>query len=278
MGSSLIKTSETNTRLDRHTVMSAQVPRPGRNFLRFSLRTLLVGMVVCGIVLGFAARVHSRAQRQKQILVATAKARGNIRYDFECYSESPWYAAQRWLAPKIGADYVGNVQILNFAGTAATDWRKPLAAATELQSIEYFSACCQGLEPSDIDHLGKLSRLKELHLHHHRDLPALQPLAGLQHLELLGLQVRGVTSEKLAGLERLPKLKILDLCRSDAADEIVPLLAAFPALEELHAEASKITATGLAGLSKSKSLRVLHVDDTQVSVQKDLPGVTVCLK
>ena len=55
----------------------------------------------------------------------------------------------------------------------------------------------------------------------------------------------------------------------------VPLLAKFPALEELHVEQSSITATALAGLKESRSLRLLHIDASQQEVRKDLPGVEV---
>jgi|GEM_PF-4966919 len=257
--------------------MTVETPRR-RNFLRFSLRTLLIGMVVCGVVLGIAARVHSRAQRQKQILEAAAKVGGNIRYDFECHSESRWYAVQRSLAPRLGADYVGQPLILNFPMTPPSSWREPLRAATVLQSIEYFSACCEDLKRADVEQLAKLSRLKQIHFHYNSDLPDLQPLARLQHLELLGLQSSGVTPAKLAALPQLPKLKLIDLCRSDATDEVIPLLATFPSLEELHVEGSEITAAGLAGLKPSRSLKLLHVDRTQASVQAQLPGVTISIK
>ncbi|WP_254511697.1 hypothetical protein [Anatilimnocola floriformis] len=258
--------------------MPAETARPGRNFLRFSLRTLLVGMVVCGAVSGFAARVHSRAQRQKQILIDAARIGGSIRYDYECYSESPWYTAQRWLAPKIGPDYVGSVLILNFHATPPREWRKVLPAAAELQSIDHFAACCEELEASDIELLSKFTRMKQIHFHYCSEVPSLEAFGKLQQLELLSIHSSGVTSAKLAPLQQLPNFKTLDLCNSDATDEVVPLLATFTALEELHAEGSEMTAAGLAGLSKSKSLRVLCVDHTQQSVRDALTGVTVSLK
>src|SRR5262249_2064749 len=66
---------------------------------RFSLRVLLLVMLVCGGLFGFAARIHARATRQRQILAAVASAGGHVRYDFECFSESRYYAPHRWLAP-----------------------------------------------------------------------------------------------------------------------------------------------------------------------------------
>ena len=241
---------------------------------RFSLRSLLLFMLLAGVVLGFAARLHSRGSRQRQVLVVASKAGGRVRYDFECYSESPYYAAQRWLAPRIGPDLVGNVLILNFDSASPRRWRTSLPQVTELQSIQYFSACCSGLEPADIEQLGQLRQLKELHFQYAQDLPDLRPLANLPHLELLGVNsCRRVTATKLQALRSLPRLKKIDLCNSDAADEILPLLAEFPALEELHVEASQITATGLTQLKSSKSLRTIHLNAEQAAegIAEQLP-------
>lgn len=244
--------------------------------LRFSLRALLLVTLFAGVLLGFAARVHSRGSRQRQVLVAAAKAGGHVRYDFECYSESPYYAVQRGLAPRIGPDLVGNVLILNFDSSSPRRWRTSLPQVTELQSIQYFSACGSGLEPEDIEHLSRLQQLKELHLQYSQDLPDLRPLANLSHLELLGVNsCRGVTAAKLQAFRSLPRLKKIDLCCSDATDEIVPLLAKFPALEEIHVEASNITAAGLVQLKSSKSLRVIHLDasQAQAEITQQLPGL-----
>ena len=96
---------------------------------RFSLRTLLIVMATAGVLLAMAARVHSRGQRQRQILAAASEVGGDARYDFEC-NKSRYYAAQRWLAPRIGADYVGQVQHLTYRAHGSPEWRQSIAAAT----------------------------------------------------------------------------------------------------------------------------------------------------
>ncbi len=246
---------------------------------RFSLRSLLVVMAAVGILLGVVARAHSRGQRQRQILEQAATVGGYARYDFECYEQSPWYAAQRWLAPRIGADYVGNVQILNFRTFASPELRDSLIATTELTSIEYLSLCCHDPQQENIEQIARLSALKQLHLLHARKLPRLDSIAQLERLESLGLNsCHTVTAEKLRQLPQLPKLKLLDLCYTDAGDEIVPLLMTFPALEELHVEQSSLTAAALARLRDLSTLRVLHVDDSQQEVQQHLPGVKVLVE
>lgn len=243
---------------------------------RFSLRTLLIMTATAGVLLGFVARVHSRGQRQRQILAAASEVGGHASYDFQCYEKSPWYASQRWLAPQIGADYVGQVLHLNYRAHGSPEWRQSIAAATELTSIEQFSACCHEIEQQDIEQFGRLPALKQLSLLHVRKLPVLTPLAKLQHLEQFVLSsCHEVTSEKLRPLQQLKKLRLVNLNYTDAGDELIPLLASFPALEELHVDNCEFTTAGLAGLKTSRSLRKLHIDRTQNEAQELLPGIAI---
>jgi hypothetical protein len=244
---------------------------------RFSLRTLLIVMATAGVLLAMAARVHSRGQRQRQILAAASEVGGDASYDFEC-NKSRYYAAQRWLAPRIGADYVGQVQHLTYRAHGSPEWRQSIAAATELTSIEQFSACCHEIEQQDIEQFARLPALKQLSLLHVRTLPVLTPLAKLEHLEQFVLSsCHEVTAEKLRPLQQLRKLRIISLSYTDAGDELIPVLASFPALEELHVGDCEITTAGLAGLKSSRSLRTLYVDDSQIKAKETLPGVNVLL-
>lgn len=70
---------------------------------------------------------------------------------------------------------------------------------------------------------------------------------------------------------------MLGIAGSDATDEIIPLLATLPHLEELHVENSEITTAGLAGLKDSKSLKRLQVDSSQKGVKELLPGVEILI-
>lgn len=234
--------------------------------LRFSLRALLAVMLLAAVLLGVGARIRSRGERQRLILKEATKAGGNVRYDFECYSESPYYAAQRWLAPRTGPDLVGNVMILNYHAATANHWRRSLDHGVKLHTIEYFSACAGGLRDQDLERLTQLRRLKQIQFQYCSQLPELTPLAQLDNLELLGLHsCRELTPAKLEPLRQLKKLKTLDLTCSDAGDPLVPLLASLPALEELHVEASSITSTGLLQLKSSRSLRTIYLNAAQNS-------------
>lgn len=235
--------------------------------LQFSLRLLLVVMVLCGIGLGVYARTRSRANQQREIIAELKRSGGHIRYDFECWSESPWYATQRWLEPRTGPDFVGNVLILNFdhRGTEPT-WLDALRNAIQLQSIEYVSLPRPDMSSEQVRCVAQFSALKQLGLHDARNMPDLSPLAACLQLNRLSLHsCRQVTAEKLKGLQRLPNLKLFDVCCTDAGDDVAAELAQFVALEEVHVEFSGITHDGLVALAESKSLRIVHLSREQVA-------------
>jgi hypothetical protein len=239
--------------------------------LRFSLRALLLAVLLFGVLAGFAARVYHRGERQRQILIAARAAGGRAEYDFDHYKQSRWYAPARWLAPRIGADQVGNIVDLNFQTTDISQWRPVVAKAAELQAIERFRACSMDLNSQDLEHLVKFKQLKELEFSHVSELPNLQPLAQLPHLERLRIRGQGITVANLAALQAAPRLRMLGISNTDATDEIIPLLATFPHLEELDVHDTDITPKALAGLKNSPSLRILHVDLLQQEAKYLLP-------
>jgi hypothetical protein len=249
---------------------------------RFSLRMLLAAMFLFAALLGVYARLQARANRQRAIVTEAAKVGGYVRYDFECWSESPWYAVQRWLAPRTGPDLVGNVLILNFEDRGSEhEWTKALLKAIELQRIQYLSASRPDLSPTQVRHLSRLNALTQLGLNDVAELPDLSSFAALAHLDKLSLHsCRGVTAEKLHALRNLPRLLLVDVCCTDANDDVARELSNFVELEEVHVEFSSITHGGLIELAKSNSLRVVHVSREQAAhgIAELAPRITFAVK
>ena len=206
---------------------------------------------------------------------AATAAGAHIEYDFEHYKDSRWYAPARWLAPRLGVNQAGNVYEFSFPGTPISSWRPIVASAAELQTIQRFEACSEDLNSQDLLQLAKFKQLKELGFNYVGDVPSLESLATLPHLERLSIHGNGLTAAKLAPLRTAPKLRVLDLAHTDASDEIIALLTTFPHLEVLHLTSSDITVTSLAGLKKSKSLKILHVDSCKQGEENLLPGVKI---
>src|SRR5262245_46876506 len=94
------------------------VSHPWRRYLRFSVRGLIVVVLVIGIWLGWIVR---RARIQREAVAAIKNAGGFVAYEWEWANGTlipgakPW--APRWLVDLIGVDYLGrvtDVQLLEF--------------------------------------------------------------------------------------------------------------------------------------------------------------------
>ena len=92
------------------TDQAKPVSRPWRRFLRFSVRGLIVLVLVIGGWLGWLVR---SARIQREAVAAIKNAGGTVKYDWEWSNGSmipagkPW--APRWLVDLIGVDYFGHV-------------------------------------------------------------------------------------------------------------------------------------------------------------------------
>ncbi len=108
------------------------VSRPWRTYLRFSVRGLIVIVMVIGGWLGWIVR---SARIQRDAVAAIENAGGSVSYDWEWNNGkgipggTAW--APRWLVDLIGVDYFGhvtdvipgmkNLSLLNLMSTKITD-------------------------------------------------------------------------------------------------------------------------------------------------------------
>jgi hypothetical protein len=178
--------------------MSSQpdpVPHPWRRFLRFSVRGLIVVVLVVGAWLG---RVVHQAHVQRNAVAAIKNAGGSVLYDWECTNGTyppggkPW--APNWLVDLIGVDYFGQVDHVDLS----------------VSSI-----------PSDhlIVQVGRLTRLKSLVLSGpcitDAELAYLKGLTSLEHLVLNNTQVSDAGVNDL--MRGLPSLTVHHLFDSRSA-------------------------------------------------------------
>jgi hypothetical protein len=96
--------------------------RPWRRLLRFSVRGLIVLVLVIGAALGWI--VH-QAHVQRDAVAALRMAGGLVQCDWEWRDGNrisggkPW--APRWLVDLIGVDYFGHVTTVQFQPPTGTD-------------------------------------------------------------------------------------------------------------------------------------------------------------
>jgi hypothetical protein len=190
------------------TDQAKPTPRPWRRYLRFSVRRLIVLVLVIGAGLGWF--VHE-AQVQRDAVAVIKRAGGSVSYDWAWKNGSsvpggkPW--APRWLVDLVGVDYFGHVTIVvSDPGARSTD--ATLAQIGRLTQLEVLD-----LPESSISDAG-LAHLK-----------------GLTNLSVLGLADTQVTDAGLAQLKGLTKLSSLWLDGTHVTDVgVKELTRALPGL------------------------------------------------
>ena len=152
------------------------VSRPWRRYLRFSVRGLIVVVLVIGGGLGWIVR---QAHVQRDAVAAIEKSGGGVSYHWgwrdgkSIPRGKPW--APKWLVDRIGVDYFGHVTAV-------------------------------GLSPTETDsaivHVGHLTQLQRLTINGSSVSDAgLTHLKGLTKLSVLGLGNTQVTDAGLAQFE-----------------------------------------------------------------------------
>ncbi len=255
--------------------VSAVTPRPRRRWLRYSLRGLLMLMLVFGCGLGWVLR---EARQQGLALAALERSEVMCRLEFADRATPTWRErVRRWLGEKEPRSVVG----LEFAG----DWlplgewrgREDLPAT---YSWPYDDGVrgpltrdlpAEGRPPviasdTQLASIRDLAELKLLDLGGTRVTDAgIVHLAGLRHLKYLNLGDTQVTDAGLAQLGRHPQLSLLNLQRTRVTDAGLAHLKPLSALEILDLGNSAVSDAGLVHLAGLKRLRKLGLEHTQVT-------------
>jgi internalin A len=175
--------------------------RSWRRVLRFSVRVLVVFVIVVGAGLGWIVR---QAHIQRDAVAAIRKAGGYVSYSWASDhgkaipERRPW--APTWLVESIGIDFFGHVTAVELEGSS-------VPAYTVLTQV------------------GRLNRLQKLWLIGNfvtdAGLVHLKRLTKLDWLDLGGTGVNDVGLEHLKGLTNLKSLSLRDTRVTDAGmDEL----------------------------------------------------------
>jgi len=196
-----------------------------RPTLRFSVRGLIILVLVIGLWLGWLVRC---ARIQRDAVAAIQHAGGKVAYDWEWRNGKsipggkPW--TPRWLIDLIGVDYFGHVTFV---------WLIPSKA-----------------DDAAIAQVGRLIRLQ---------------LKDLTRITVLWLDRNQVTDAGLAHLRALKNLTSLSLVRTQVTDAGLVHLKGLTDLSELNLSGTAVTDLGLAHLKGLTNLSVLDVMSTQVT-------------
>jgi hypothetical protein len=192
----------------------SSLPKPNRRWYQFSLRTLLVFVLLASLGASWlAVRLH-HARRQRDAVIAIRAAGGTVGYDYEVDKTNMFIVqeaeppAPPWLEWLFGDDFFADVVLVDVYepdfGDADVEHLKDL---TELRSLQLSST---QVTDAGLEHLKGLANLTDLRLHHTQVTDAgLEHLRGLTKLKALYIPFTRVTSKGVERLQRaLPNCEI----------------------------------------------------------------------
>jgi hypothetical protein len=179
----------------------------------------MVLILVFGSWLGwYVQRVHV----QQDAVAAIKRAGGSVTYDWEWDHYNPDISdaigrprAPKWLADRVGVDYVASVVHVNLVWRSAMGSNraddKTLVQVGRLSRLEFLSLNNTAITDAGLAHLTGLTRLRQLELWHTQTGDAgLASLKGLSNLRLILLAGTRVTDDGVLELEEaLPQVQVL---------------------------------------------------------------------
>jgi hypothetical protein len=210
------------------TVNPKQLSRPWWNCLRFSLRAMIVFVLLIGCGLGWLVR---SAHVQRDAVAAIRNAGGVVLYDWEWNNGKsipggkPW--APKWLVGLIGVDYFAHVTSV-WLQQAPTDGA--IVQIGHLTQLERLQLVVGFVSDGELAHLKGLTKLSNLCLSNVSDA-GLAHLKGLTKLTDLFLLDTQVTDAGLMHLKGLTSLRNLGIGGTKVTDsEVKELTRALPSL------------------------------------------------
>jgi len=250
------------------TVPEKPDPRRWRKYLRFSVRGLILLVLITGGWLGWIVR---SARIQHDAVRALSRAGASAFYEWEwkdgeqlADGAPPW---PKRLVTTLGVDYFGTVVAVMFTS-------EPLLSDEEIDRLN--DGHVPGADkrelvsPSETDaalaHVSALTRLRWLKLTWTKVTDVgLVHLRGLSSLETLDLEYNKITDSGLEQLRRVRSLKDLNIASSRVTDAGLAHLEGLTRLETLNLLEDRITDKGLEHLKHLTNLKDLNLCYTLVT-------------
>ena len=251
--------------------------RPLQRFLSFSVRGMILLVLVIGVWLGWIVR---SARIQREAVNAIKEARGEAWYDWQWKIRAtgdfnvgelvrkPAPKWPRWLTDALGVDYFVTVVSVSLTARLATD--RELARVGVLSDLQSLTLRGPEISDSGMANLEGLTKLRALQFDGESgdkftDL-GLTHLAGLTALQTLVLEGNtGITDDGVRCVERLKNLRHLSLFASTIGDGGLKHLACLTNLRTLRLSGARITNEGAAALAPLTSLEWLDLYFTRIT-------------
>ena len=256
------------------------VSRPWQKHLRYSVRGLILVVLVIGGGLGWMVR---SARMQRDAVAAIQSSGGIVTYDWGwkdgAYlgNAGPW--APYRLVDALGADYFGSVVVVRCYGRESD---AEVAQIGRLTALVDLSLAGNSVTDAGLAELKGLAGLRRLEIHSKGVTDAgLAHLKGLTDLRELILSGTQITNDGLAQIEGMTNLAVLSLGSTQVTDAGLAHLRRLTDLSVLSLSGTQVTDAGLSHLEGLTRLSKLWLVRTQVTnagvqhLQRALPGLQI---
>ena len=219
---------------------------PWRRFLRFSVRVLIVLVLLIGVALGWLVRTVRSARTQHEAVAAIEDAGGFVQYNGEApvaWDVANWKRVDgtpnfpTWapssLVGFVGADLLAHVTDVSLCATKRSAAIEGIAHLTHLRALRLTGPA---VSDHDLRHLNRLTNLETLDLGNTRVTDAgllhLKGTTTLFRVDLVNTQITDCGLRHLKGLTNLRWLDVKGTQVTDAAVE--ELTQALPNLTIFH--------------------------------------------
>lgn len=182
---------------------------PKHRWFQFSLRTLLIAILVLSLPLSWFAVKMERAGRQKELTERIEQLWGFVIFDWE-ESGAPTPPYPAWLRGFLGDHFFCNVSGVIFVDRDFGD--EEAACLKELRNLKRLELHYTGITDAGFEHIEGLAKLEVLRLKGTKisdaGLEHVKGLTNLVHLELVYTENTDAGLDHLKGLSRLKYLWI----------------------------------------------------------------------
>ena len=253
-----------------------------RQYLRMSLRTMMVLVLILAVLLGW--RVN-KARQQARAVAAVQKNGGWVHYDYEFVGgkltkgAEPW--APRLLRTILGDEFFQEIEHVSLVYDDSTGTRydnKDLTTRDDLfaqiaSQPGIKTLLLHGTQATDegLKYVGKMTSLESLYFWDATSITdaGVAHLAGLKNLKNVHISWSKITDESLVLLSSLPKIEELSLQDNHFSDAGFLRLKGQNTLKQLATGQGsfEVTDEGLIHLKEFKNLSLVDLQNSKVTAQ-----------
>ncbi len=248
-------------------------PRRLRRWFQYSLRTLLLFVLLVSIGMSWFAVKMQQAKKQREAVEVIRRAGGMVIYDYHYggLPKPPNYidmsgkqaSGPAWLRRVLGDDFFNKATVVFLA--RAQNPQECLDRLKDLPHLQKLDLINNQITDAELEHLEGMTELQNLILGDQITDAGLKRIVGLKRLEEFGFTSKRITDAGLECLERLKQLRTLYLNRTQTGDAGLKHLAGLSHLDHLFLDGTQVTDAGLEYLGGLSELKQLSLYDTRIT-------------